>query len=572
MASETIGEKIGSAPDQDQQLEKGLSHFVTGFSEEECTQTYLFKETFKNQAENALIKDIFKIDLTDPKLWINKVAIKDMIEGGQAWFPIACYAEMTDLKVVQIDEVSNTQIYKDVGGLTIKVLKNDDSRAFITNHYCVTKPGDKDTDEFKKLQSARKASDELRYTSGFLPTVHIGNLHNGRVRSFGPKRSEVKLPFWKNSSQWVEQYLEPEKVNQVIAWENDTRMLRHLYELTDPHLQEIKMFFRDGTRSDVIENGFYHFPITLKNRKIATLKANVTYPFDYRTGVTTLDPQCIFAHKEDLERDTAGEKDVITWPHEKGLMFANVPSASTTVPTGSYGEVPVPPYGAGLSSGYSYIPCNVPHTSYNGRNHQHPYFKNTKDLANIMPEVYAQDVYINNSKMAMMDPENTKRFWPNEAPFIGDKTIKPLYFYFAPRSNGVAEGTQAVPKDRIFMVEGKLKIKYKIGVYHIQNACNNQAKDLLNAKPEKYDINRTWFADPIFEYVNVYDIFTDQRKIRPSGINRMYISKPIVHAYDMTAPASLQECPVSEIDLNKDRREHVDLDEIGEPARKKIKM
>ena len=139
-----------------------------------------------------------------------------------------------------------------------------------------------------------------------LPKVERKDFNNGVVHEKSSTDNYVttlRLPI--KSAQWEEVFNTAEKPMYVQEWHNDVGFMRHMYELYQPTEQKTvrrKMEWvgeKEITEED-IEWGVAN-PVPIKKK---TLEAAVTYPFDYRCGITTLDQTGIFTHNEWV-KDTA---------------------------------------------------------------------------------------------------------------------------------------------------------------------------------------------------------------------------------------------------------------------------
>jgi len=93
------------------------------------------------------------------------------------------------------------------------------------------------------------------------------------------------------------------------------------------------------------------------------------------------------------------------------------------------------------------------------------------DQRHCRPGFYNNYFYGDTNKNATLNPYDTLRKWPSYTPFVGDKTIKPMYFSFDPKltDSGV----------RNMFVTFKLKVEYKIGGYVIYNHLDPRVEDMI---------------------------------------------------------------------------------------------
>jgi len=98
-----------------------------------------------------------------------------------------------------------------------------------------------------------------------------------------------------------------------------------------------------------------------------------------------------------------------------------------------------------------------------------------------------------------------------------------MYFSFDPKLN---EG-----KDRNLFVTFKLKVTYKIGGYCIYNHLDPAVEEEVAEDRKNKLANEVWMDAPIMERVKVMNPITGVLENKYTGMNRMFISKPIMHFY-----------------------------------------
>jgi len=496
---------------------------ISGFDTAVFKQTYLCREKIKPLIAETKPKDfdptIYKIDLTDIKNWISPAVIKRKTMGWQYWFPMEAEIEMTDLQCVDVQEAE--KIAKDVDHISINTKVISGSRAYLTPQYCYDHDNIVDK-RIDNMANFRNSSAQNIYSSGVLPIFSIKNF--GILHKSTDKQGRKTLPLSYKGPDWEESFNKLEQHQLSAKFHTDIRFGRHMRELWDETDQEVLVPLVDCKKvkaPDLYTKDWVQY--VSENSTVAKRKAYVTYPFDYRSGITTMD-----CNEYNYNRENANVLDAEIGIKNK--MFG-AEFKSTMIPvTNPENKKELAQITTMLAldsdeieKDYSYMPTNVPHPRFPGYRNKRPLLRDPYDQRHCRPGYFASYFAEGNDKNATLYPHDTLRKWPAYAPFTGDKTIKPMYFSFDPKLN---EG-----KDRNMFVTFKLKVTYKIGGYCIYNHLDPKVEEEVAEDRINKLANEVWMDAPIMESVKVCNPITNKTETQFSGFNRMFICKPIMHFY-----------------------------------------